>query len=303
MRALSVVLRASARRSLGGLGESHGSLVSSARKRSRACRIRGAVAKPIAFTGGSTVMAEYGAGTMEELQFFYAPRYDFSFGGGHLRLDSDETTKTRNITYARLNYLVHRWNLDDAQANIFVWGGMGSATGNTFSGSVFTENAGAQADYETRRVYASLKTDWQGSSEFSASNRHAATGICTLQARLRWPCDLDSAPGSRLYRRDSQRDGNRAAAATVQGRRLGRGRRHERRQAPGHGHVQLLRRTFMKLPILVLTCFPCPGRCSGPGRDDRDERQRSRLRVLRTGYRKAAAQISGDCRRGREPRT
>ncbi|HEY3783777.1 MAG TPA: hypothetical protein VGL55_00680 [Steroidobacteraceae bacterium] len=31
------------------------------------------VAKPIAFAGGSTIMAEYGAGTMEELQYFYAP--------------------------------------------------------------------------------------------------------------------------------------------------------------------------------------------------------------------------------------
>jgi len=157
---------------------------------------KGVVAKPIAFTGGSTVMAEYGAGTMEELQFFYAPRYDFSYGGGHLRLESDETTKTRNITYARLNYLAHRWNLDDAQANIFVWGGMGGATGNTFSGSVFTGNAGAQADYETRRVYASLKTDWQGSSEFShridtlqlgfAPYRHDYGGLATwilLQAR------------------------------------------------------------------------------------------------------------------------
>ena len=156
----------------------------------------GVLAKPIAFTGGSTVMAEYGAGTMEELQFFYAPRYDFSYGGGHLRLDSDETIKTRNITYARLNYLAHRWNLDDAQANIFVWGGMGGATGNTFSGSVFTGNAGAQADYETRRVYASLKTDWQGSSEFShridtlqlgfAPYRHDYGGLATwilLQAR------------------------------------------------------------------------------------------------------------------------
>jgi hypothetical protein len=154
------------------------------------------VAKPIAFTGGSTVMAEYGAGTMEELQYFYAPRYDFSFGAGHLRLDSDETTKTRDISYARLNYLVHRWNLDDAQANIFVWGGLGGATGNTFSGSVLTGNAGAQADYETRRVYASLKTDWQGSSEFShridtlqlgiAPYRHDYGGIATwflIQAR------------------------------------------------------------------------------------------------------------------------
>ena len=125
------------------------------------------MAKPIAFAGGSTLMAEYGAGTMEELQFFYAPRYDFSFGGGYLELNSDETTKTRSISYVRLNYLVHRWNLDDAQANIYIWGGLGNATGNTFAGSAFTQNAGVQAGYETRRVYASFKTDLQRSSDFS----------------------------------------------------------------------------------------------------------------------------------------
>jgi hypothetical protein len=154
------------------------------------------MAKPIAFAGGYTVMAEYGAGTMEEVQFFYAPRYDLSFGGGHLELNSDETTKTTNITYARLNYLLHRWNLDDAQANIFVWGGLGAATGNTFSGSVLAENAGGQADYETRRFYASLKTDWQGGSEFSyridtlqlgvAPYKHEYGGVATwflVQAR------------------------------------------------------------------------------------------------------------------------
>jgi hypothetical protein len=103
------------------------------------------VAKPIAFADGYTVMAEYGAGIMKELQFFYAPRYDFSLGGGHVELDSDETTKTRRIDYARLNYLVHRWNLDDAQANVYAWGGLGSATGNTFSGTVLAENAGSDA--------------------------------------------------------------------------------------------------------------------------------------------------------------
>lgn len=153
-------------------------------------------AKPIAFAGGSTVMAEYGAGTMEELQFFYAPRYDLSFGGGYLELNSDETAKTRYISYARLNYLAHRWNLDDAQANIFVWGGLGSATGNTFSGTVLAENAGAQADYETRRVYASFKTDLQRSPDFShridtlqlglAPYKHEYGGVATwflVQAR------------------------------------------------------------------------------------------------------------------------
>ena len=31
-------------------------------------------AKPIAFAEGTTVMLEYGAGTMNEAQIFYAPR-------------------------------------------------------------------------------------------------------------------------------------------------------------------------------------------------------------------------------------
>ena len=135
-----------------------------------ACALAGTLsvsAKPIAFADGYTVMAEYGAGTMKEAQLFYAPRFNFSVGGGHVELNSDESAKTRRIDYARLNYLVHRWNLDDAQANVFAWGGVGRATGSTFSGPLLAENAGAQADYETRRVYASFKTDLQRSSAFS----------------------------------------------------------------------------------------------------------------------------------------
>ena len=124
-------------------------------------------AKPIAFADGTTVMAEYGAGTMKEIQIFYAPQFNYSVGGGHVQLDSEETPKSRSITYARLNYLLHRWNFESAQANIFVWGGAGSATGNTLRGAELAGNAGAQADYETRRIYASLKTDWQAASDFS----------------------------------------------------------------------------------------------------------------------------------------
>ena len=126
-----------------------------------------AFTKPIAFANGTTVMLEYGAGTMWEAQIFYAPQYNYSVGGGHVEFDSDITTETVRITYARLNYLLHRWNLESAQANVFVWGGAGAATGNTFSGTEFAVNAGAQADYETRWVSASLKTDLQKASSFS----------------------------------------------------------------------------------------------------------------------------------------
>jgi hypothetical protein len=154
------------------------------------------MAKPIAFADGTTVMAEYGAGTMQEMQIFYAPRFDYSVGGGHVDFTSDEDGRTEHITYTRLNWLAHRWNLDDAQANVFVWGGAGSATGNTFEGTRVAGNAGLQADFETRRIYASLKSDLQRSSEFSdridtlqlglAPYKHDYGGIATwfvFQAR------------------------------------------------------------------------------------------------------------------------
>jgi hypothetical protein len=155
-----------------------------------------ATAKPIAFADGTTVMAEYGAGTMQELQIFYAPRFDYSIGRGHVDFISDENGRREHINYARLNWLAHRWNLDDAQANVFVWGGPGSATGNRFDGERIAGNAGLQVDYETRRVYASVKSDLQRSSEFSdridtlqlglAPYKHDYGGVATwfvLQAR------------------------------------------------------------------------------------------------------------------------
>jgi hypothetical protein len=126
-----------------------------------------AVAKPIAFAHGTTVMAEYGAGTMTEVQAFYAPSYRVSFGGGHLALDSEDGDITRDITYLRANVLPKRWNLPAAQANVFVWGGIGRASAGADGSDLTAWNAGGQVDYETRRIYASLRTDWHESSAFS----------------------------------------------------------------------------------------------------------------------------------------
>ena len=126
-----------------------------------------AQSKPIAFAHGTTVMAEYGAGTMTEAQVFYAPKYYLSVGGGYLELTSDLDGRRREIAYARANYLVRRWNLESAQANVFVWGGAGQAYSSETNAHEFAWNAGAQVDYETRRVYASLKTDLHRADAFS----------------------------------------------------------------------------------------------------------------------------------------
>lgn len=124
-------------------------------------------AKPIAFAKGTAVMAEYGAGTMNEVQVFHAPRYWYSVGGGWLELASEDGSKQRHVTYARANLLAKRWNLPGAQANVFVWGGLGRATGNDFAGATLGRNVGAQVDYETRRVYTAFRSDLQESDRFS----------------------------------------------------------------------------------------------------------------------------------------
>jgi hypothetical protein len=125
-----------------------------------------APAKPIAFADGTTVMLEYGGGTMNEAQVFYAPKYYWSLGAGYLDLSLPDG-RQRGITYARANYLAKRWNMKAAQANVFVWGGAGNAHVSEIQGSRFAWNAGAQIDYETRRVYGSLKTELHRSSAFS----------------------------------------------------------------------------------------------------------------------------------------
>lgn len=126
-----------------------------------------AEAKPIAFADGTTVMGEYGAGTMTEVQAFYAPTFRHSLGGGHLSLNSELNEDTRDFTYLRFNYLPKRWNLDAAQANAFVWASAGRAHIGETGDDQFAWNVGGQLDYETRRIYASLRTDLYEANAFS----------------------------------------------------------------------------------------------------------------------------------------
>ena len=132
-----------------------------------------AMAKPIAFAKGKTVMAEYGAGTMNEFQAFYAPVYWGSVGVGWTELQSTDGETRRSFAYVRGNLLAHRWNMPGAQANVFVWGGLGNARGNDFDAELSRE-VGVQFDYETRRVYGSFKSDLQESE-------HTSNRVDTLQ--------------------------------------------------------------------------------------------------------------------------
>ena len=127
-------------------------------------------AKPIAFADGTTTMHERNT-NMLETQAFYAPTYWWSAGPGYLRLTSDDKQKEREISYVQANALIKRWNMPAAQANLFAYGGVGSAKSSENAGrSVTTDTVwryGLQGDYETRKVYTSLKMDGYKSAVFS----------------------------------------------------------------------------------------------------------------------------------------
>jgi hypothetical protein len=66
------------------------------------------------------------------------------------------TEKDKRRNYAEINYTrkLARWNLPDAQANIWFMGGIGGVRGNDFSGTRVAYTPGIQFDYETTRLYA-----------------------------------------------------------------------------------------------------------------------------------------------------
>jgi hypothetical protein len=150
-------------------------------------------ARPIVFARSTMAMVDYREGAMAEAQVFYAPKSYLSLGLGHMELDDGGTDVRHAVTFARLNLLARRWNMAGAQANVFVWGGLGNAYlgGWTYQPSqpppsghdhgpppeavgpvqvasrqAFSYNAGGQIDYETRRVYLSIKTDLYDSDLF-----------------------------------------------------------------------------------------------------------------------------------------
>ena len=74
-------------------------------------------------------------------------------GVSALAMRSDDETRTRRLSEATYTRLLKRWNLPEAQANAWFIGGLGSVTGNDFSGVKTMATPGIQVDYETTRVY------------------------------------------------------------------------------------------------------------------------------------------------------
>jgi hypothetical protein len=137
-----------------------------------------AQAKPIAFANGWTFMHERDS-DMIETDLYYAPTYWFSFGPTVTISQSDDKDIRREAQIMHTNFLLKRWNMHNAQANIFGTVGLGrvktftnTTTPLTPSGvrrderSETTQHATVQGDYETRQFYTSFKFDAHRSPTF-----------------------------------------------------------------------------------------------------------------------------------------
>jgi hypothetical protein len=113
-----------------------------------------AKAAPMGFKDSWMTMGDFSK-TYRELTANYAltPRDAIGVTSTYMQTNNYSQSQLNNeLTYTRL---VKRWNMPEAQANIWFIGGVGETTGNYFGGTKATVSPGIQADYETTRLYAS----------------------------------------------------------------------------------------------------------------------------------------------------
>lgn len=109
-----------------------------------------AEAKPIPYGGGWMVMQE-NSGSENLFHIVYAPTADYSIGTSNEWMREDKYW----VHSLQFNYLVNRWNMPDAQGNIFFLSGAGAAQqGSNTEPAAW---AGILADYETRRIFVSYE--------------------------------------------------------------------------------------------------------------------------------------------------
>ena len=126
-----------------------------------------AEAHPVSFKGGTAVMS-FATPDWQDLEVFHSFAPDQAAGARVLRLDGDKDGRpiNRRVFGAQYNKLLKRWWWEDAQANVYLGGGVGIADGRRVSGDPVAIGL-FQADYETQRVYTAVKLDLFESADFT----------------------------------------------------------------------------------------------------------------------------------------
>ena len=113
------------------------------------------VAVPMGFEGSVMTMGEFNQ-NWREAGFNYAITSRDALGLTHLEFRSDNHKDKREVDTLNYTRLLSRWNLPDAQSNLWLFMGIGEIRGSVDNQSLdskFIASPGFQFDYETTRIY------------------------------------------------------------------------------------------------------------------------------------------------------
>ena len=114
-----------------------------------------AVAHPVAYKGATGVMT-WNQPFMSDQWVTYSFKPNFAVAGRFMRMQMKDGEQ--RYSGLQLDYLVKRWNGDDHQANIYIYGGGGVVNfGGENGGAHFT---GFEADAENRKYFSLIKAEY-----------------------------------------------------------------------------------------------------------------------------------------------
>ena len=114
-----------------------------------------AFAAPMGFEGSVMAMGDFNQ-NWREVGFNYAITSRDALGLTHLEFRSDDHKDKREVDTLNYTRLLSRWNLTDAQSNLWLFMGLGEIRGSIDNQNIDSKviaSSGFQFDYETRRVY------------------------------------------------------------------------------------------------------------------------------------------------------
>ena len=138
-----------------------------------------AAAHPVAFEGAYQLMLG-SSGTVQNLELYRSYSAKAAWGFHSMRFEGDEDEIFAGLQH---NWLLKRWNLPSAQANVYAGLGAGLA-GEVGDGASPAGIGFFRADYETRRVYTALDAKLIESADVSRGVFSAAVGIAPYKAEF-----------------------------------------------------------------------------------------------------------------------
>jgi hypothetical protein len=115
-----------------------------------------AQARPMGFKQSWMLMGDLSPDE-QMLLLNYAVTAKDAVGVGVQRMRPDDKRFTHDEASVNYTRLLHRWNLPDAQANLWFVGAVGAVRGDDFSGTKTLIAPAVMFDYETTRLYFSAE--------------------------------------------------------------------------------------------------------------------------------------------------